>query len=79
MRLRVSDLPTVDGPIAPDGSILYDDGGTNGTARLTLKTLTATIAASLAPERVLEKCGHCGQWGAIMCACRYCGAPIDPQ
>jgi hypothetical protein len=22
------------------------------------------------------KCGHCGQWGAKYCACRYCGAPI---
>lgn len=37
------------------------------------------IKASLGyyPE-VLKKCTHCGQWGAIMCACRSCGAPIDP-
>lgn len=30
-------------------------------------------------DRVLEKCGHCGQWGAVMCSCPQCGAPIDPK
>lgn len=25
----------------------------------------------------LRKCAHCGQWGAVHCACKHCGAPID--
>jgi hypothetical protein len=29
-------------------------------------------------ERPLIKCRHCGQWGAVYCACAHCGAPIDP-
>jgi uncharacterized Fe-S radical SAM superfamily protein PflX len=31
------------------------------------------------PEKVLEKCTYCGQWGAVQCACPACGAPIDPK
>jgi len=27
----------------------------------------------------LVKCTHCGQWAAVFTACRYCGAPVDPQ
>ncbi len=27
--------------------------------------------------QVVVKCGHCGQWGARKCACKFCGAPID--
>lgn len=27
----------------------------------------------------LKKCQHCRQWGAVMCSCVKCGAPIDPQ
>lgn len=49
--------------------------------------LTSDMVASLADMasrwralsgNVLEKCQHCGQWGAVMCQCRHCGAPIDP-
>lgn len=31
------------------------------------------------PKNVLEKCDHCGHWGAVMCECPKCGAPIDPK
>lgn len=26
----------------------------------------------------ITKCQHCGQYGAVFCACPKCGAPIDP-
>lgn len=29
-------------------------------------------------KKPLTKCQHCGQWGAVYCACIKCGAPIDP-
>ena len=31
------------------------------------------------PKNVLEKCDHCGHWGAVMCECPKCDAPIDPK
>jgi hypothetical protein len=31
------------------------------------------------PEHNRCKCGYCGQWGEPRTACRYCGAPIDPE
>jgi len=31
----------------------------------------------LFPNKAIVKCGHCGQWGARKCACKYCGAPVD--
>ena len=34
------------------------------------------VKESLGQSPVILKCGHCGQWGAKFCACRYCGAPI---
>lgn len=29
------------------------------------------------PGKVIIKCGHCGQFGAIRTACKHCGAPIN--
>lgn len=28
-------------------------------------------------KSAVTKCAHCGQWGAVRCECKYCGAPID--
>jgi len=28
-------------------------------------------------DKAVITCRHCGQWGARMCECRYCGAPIE--
>lgn len=42
--------------------------------------ITAAVKKSLGfLEKPLTKCIHCGQWGAAYCACRHCGAPIDPK
>ena len=35
------------------------------------------IGGLFAPDKVVIKCGHCGQWGARFCECRKCGAPIE--
>lgn len=54
---------------------------------------SVSSGAPITPESVLElvrqelgivknpitKCQHCGQWGAVFCACPKCGAPIDPS
>lgn len=63
--------------------IVYDTGGTQN--KVTMESLinhdeiVAKVKKSLGYDRVLEKCTHCGQWGAVMCACPHCGAPIDPR
>lgn len=44
-----------------------------------LKKLAAQLAEHMQPQKVIVKCGHCGQWGAAMTACRHCGSPIDPE
>ena len=47
--------------------------------RLSVGDLVAGIKKELGYyPQVLKKCIHCGQWGAVMCACPACGAPIDP-
>ena len=28
------------------------------------------------PSKAILTCKYCGQWGALHCPCRYCGAPI---
>jgi hypothetical protein len=28
-------------------------------------------------RKVVSKCPACGQWGAAMCECKYCGHPVD--
>jgi hypothetical protein len=46
---------------------------------LSLDTLKEQIKAELGYyKNPLKKCRHCGQWGAVMCECVKCGAPIDP-
>lgn len=52
--------------------------GTNAQLGIPAR-LIAQIKKELGIDRVLEKCTHCGQWGAVMCACPHCGAPIDPR
>ena len=32
---------------------------------------------SLFFRKVVVKCPACGQWGAALCECKYCGHPID--
>lgn len=78
----IDDLPTKTTPSAND-YIITDDGG--GASRVRIDSIinhdeiVAKVKKSLGYDRVLEKCTHCGQWGAVMCACPHCGAPIDPR
>jgi hypothetical protein len=30
----------------------------------------------VSPRKVIIRCSHCGQWGAVKCACKHCGAPM---
>ena len=34
------------------------------------------ISEYLVPRNVVIRCAHCGQWGAVKCACKHCGAPM---
>lgn len=47
--------------------------------RVEIGAIVTAVKKSMGYDRVLEKCVHCGQWGAVMCACPQCGAPIDPK
>lgn len=48
----------------------------NGTDVDELKEKLARLEA-LFFQKVVVKCPACGQWGAAMCECKYCGHPID--
>ena len=39
--------------------------------------LGSDLMEYIAPNKVVIKCKHCGQWGAHKCACIKCGAPIE--
>ena len=43
-----------------------------------IRDFVKTDFAQIFPNKPIVKCAHCGQWGAVMCACPQCGAPIDP-
>lgn len=71
-QLQENKLPKNDDYI-PIGSL----DGIN--ARLSFGSIVEAVKKSMGYERVLEKCTYCGHWGAVMCACPQCGAPIDPK
>jgi hypothetical protein len=53
-----------------------DDGGAN---KVSFEMVNDEIKRELGYyKNPLKKCVHCGQWGAVMCECVKCGAPIDP-
>jgi hypothetical protein len=61
-----------------DASFLASNNESSG--KVTFVDLISNLKKELGYQvRVLEKCSHCGQWGAVMCACPHCGAPIDPK
>jgi hypothetical protein len=68
-----------------NGGFLYDGGRPNYTMVIRgisnrapdMEIVGRNLLQYIAPEKVIKKCGHCGQWGAVQCACRSCGAPID--
>lgn len=73
-NMKADQLPMSD---TESGELLVNNGGS--VQRLDIARLVEKIKGEVgAPERVLEKCGYCGQWGAVMTACQYCGSPIDP-
>lgn len=78
MSPHIKDLP-VAVPTTPDEIAFVAQTEKIGTAKVTMKSLIDQVKESLGyyPE-VLKKCKYCGQWGAVMCACPACGAPIDP-
>ena len=48
--------------------------------RITIGSIVDATKAELGYiKNPLTKCQHCGQWGAVYCACIKCGAPIDPE
>lgn len=76
MSYKISDLEKYDE--ANLGMSLLASNGSS-TNRLTIDSIVKLVKSSLGYDRVLEKCTHCGQWGAVMCSCPNCGAPIDPK
>lgn len=51
-----------------------------GSVRLEMPDVVKAVKNAIGLyDRVLEKCSFCGQWGAVMCECPKCGAPIDPK
>lgn len=66
-----------------DNTILWGDDTSSSTVmidasgeQVDLSEFIKSVKESLGQSPVILKCGHCGQWGAKYCACRYCGAPI---
>lgn len=61
-------------------AFLVSDSKTGNAKRMFTSELIGMVRKELGyMVRVLEKCSHCGQYGAVMCACPSCGAPIDPK
>lgn len=53
--------------------------GAEGTVTIGMDQIVAQVRQAMGIyDKVLAKCSHCLQYGAIMCACPHCGAPIDP-
>ena len=61
-----------------DGAVQW---GENAIAPAdTMTSIIEAVKASLGyVDNPLTKCRHCGQWGAVYCACAHCGAPVDPE
>ena len=77
--VRIKDLPVITSalnPVDTDVMFLVDNPTAGRASRVTLSNLIKSIGY---PEKVLEKCPACGQWGAVMCECPKCGHPIDPK
>jgi hypothetical protein len=73
--MRLSDLPAV----TPDNETVFMASTNRSSAKVSMESIVEGVKKSLGYlEKPLIKCSHCGQWGAAYCACRYCGAPIDP-
>lgn len=74
--MKISSLPIVTENLS-DTKIVGSNGGS--TVSISLDTVAEQVKKMLGYlEKPLIKCSHCGQWGAAYCACRTCGAPIDP-
>ena len=66
--------------------LLYPSNGTSNLLKSTDITLGQSTINQIREalgldyhKSVLRKCAHCGQYGAVQCACPHCGAPIDPE
>ena len=80
---RVSNLLPIRGsagiPSAPEFYLSDNTSSPIADTKMRLGDLAEQIKAELGYYKdPLKKCKHCGQWGAVMCACVSCGAPIDP-
>lgn len=76
---RISELPTMEVTNASSKNVVFiaDMGG--ASTQVSMDSVVDMVRRSMGYlEKPLIKCRHCGQWGAAYCACRYCGAPIDP-
>jgi hypothetical protein len=74
---RLSDLETSANIESVDKVLISTENGNSKTT--SMQSIADFVKKEIGIyDRVLEKCAHCGQWGAVMCACRTCGAPIDP-
>jgi hypothetical protein len=70
-----------------DDNIFFGGTGVSVPYNVKIGTLRASMTDTLEKKvkeledlffrKVIVKCSHCGQWGAAMCACKYCGSPID--
>ena len=76
--MKIVDLPTI-ASTSTSAVIELVAQSDDVTGKITIDSIVESVKKSMGLDRVLEKCGHCGQWGAVMCACPQCGAPIDPQ
>lgn len=78
--MTIEELPTLDVTAYGDKDRVFIPAAGDGySSKLSVSDLIESVKQSLGYlEKPLVKCKHCGQWGAAYCACRHCGAPIDP-
>ena len=78
--ISVSDMPSIDAANIDNLEMYIPAIGADQNGRLSINSLVDAVKKSLGYlEKPLIKCKHCGQWGAVSCACAHCGAPIDPE
>lgn len=76
---RILELPQMDLTSEADQTYVLAAGDSMTAARLPITSIVDVVRRELGyVEKPLVKCRHCGQWGAVYCACAHCGAPIDP-
>ena len=73
--MKISELPDATNSNGASIPIIDMSSGTN--LKLSFTKLLEDLKKELGVvDNPMRLCGHCGQWGALYCACRYCGAPI---